>query len=273
MSSHSAPAPRPPSSSAPSDLDSASVLGLSVHRIEFAPAAELIHSWCVKGGSRVVCAANVHMVMEAWDDHSFRAQVNRADLVVPDGQPMVWALRLLGQPQRRRVRVSPDFLLRLFELGSESGTILGLYGGQEQTLLTFTASLGAAYPEVKVGFAYAPPFRPLSRDEDLAVTDEIKTAAVQLLLVGIGCPKQERWMADHREKLDCVMIGVGAAFDLFGGRTTEAPRWMRNVGLEWTYRLALEPRRLWRRYLKQNPRFVAWFAVQLVGRVIGLFQR
>ena len=114
----------------------------------------------MNGGSRVVCAANVHMVMEAWDDHSFRAQVNRADLVVADGQPLVWALRLLGRPQRRRVRVSPDFLLRLFELGSESGTIVGLYGGHAETLSTFTASLGATHPGVKVGFAYAPRFDP-----------------------------------------------------------------------------------------------------------------
>jgi N-acetylglucosaminyldiphosphoundecaprenol N-acetyl-beta-D-mannosaminyltransferase len=96
---------------------------------------------------------------------------------------------------------------------------------------------------------------------------------VKLLLVGTGCPKQEKWMAEHREKLDCVMVGVGAAFDLLGGRTTEAPRWMRGIGLEWTYRLGLEPRRLWRRYLKHNPRFVALFAVQLVGRAIGLSQR
>lgn len=273
MRSRSSPTGRASGLTAPSDLDSASVLGLAVHCIEFAPAAELVHSWCENGGGRMVCAANVHMVMEAWDDHSFRAQVNRADLVVADGQPMVWALRLQGQPQQRRVRVSPDFLLRLFELASKSGTVLGLYGGQEQTLSTFRASLEAPYPRLKVGFAYAPPFRPLSREEDLAVIDEIRSAGVQLLLVGIGCPKQEKWMAEHRDKLDCVMIGVGAAFDLFGGRTTEAPRWMRGVGLEWTYRLAREPRRLWRRYLKQNPRFVAWFAVQLVGRVIGLFQR
>ena len=217
----------------------------------------------------MVCAANVHMVMEAWDDHSFRAQVNRADLVVADGQPMVWALRLQGQPQQRRVRVSPDFLLRLFELASKSGTIVGLYGGHQQTLATFTASLGAAYPEVKVGFAYAPPFRPLACDEDLTVIDEIKAAGVQLLLVGIGCPKQERWMAEHRDKLDCVMIGVGAAFDLFEGRTREAPRWMRGIGLEWTYRLALEPRRLWRRYVKQNPRFVALFGAQMLAELLG----
>jgi N-acetylglucosaminyldiphosphoundecaprenol N-acetyl-beta-D-mannosaminyltransferase len=256
-----------------SSLRSGSVLGMRVHAIEFDAGAALVHSWCARPEGRMVCAANVHMVMEAWDDDSFRSQVNGADLVLCDGQPMVWALQLLGQPQRRRVRVSPDFLLRLCELSSESGTVLGLYGGQEDTLSSFAECLKARYPALRVGFAYAPPYRPLTDDEDQAVVEEIRAAKVQLLLVGIGCPKQEKWMAEHREKLDCAMIGVGAAFDLLGGRTTEAPRWMRGIGLEWTYRLGLEPRRLWRRYLRQNPRFVAWFTVQLAGRVIGLFQR
>ena len=254
-------------------LRSVSVLGMHVNVIEFDSALALAHSWCLRPEGRMVCAANVHMVMEAWDDSSFRAQVNRADLVLPDGQPMVWALRLLGQLQRRRVRVSPDFLIRLFTLASESGTVLGLYGGREQALTAFTESVRAHYPALEVGFANSPPFRPLTCDEDQAVVDEIRAANVKLLLVGTGCPKQEKWMAEHREKLDCVMVGVGAAFDLLGGRTTEAPRWMRGIGLEWTYRLGLEPRRLWRRYLKHNPRFVALFAVQLVGRAIGLSQR
>ena len=199
MSGHSPPKRRALGQSAPSDLDSASVLGLAVNRIEFAPAAELVHSWCTNGGSRVVCAANVHMVMEAWDDSSFRAQVNRAYLVVADGQPMVWALRLLGLPQRRRVRVSPDFLLRLFALASKSGTVLGLYGGHERALATFTESLKARYPALQVGFANAPPFRPLAIHEDQAVVGEIRAADVKLLLVGIGCPKQEKWMAEHRD--------------------------------------------------------------------------
>ena len=166
--------------------------------------------------SRTVCAANVHMVMEAWDDEGYQALVNQADLVVADGQPLVWALRLLGVRQRRRVRVSPDLLLRLFAEGHNEAWSIGLYGGTDQTLKVFVEFLNRRFPRLRVPFVYAPPFRPLTPEEDEEVVARIRSSGVQLLLVGLGCPKQERWMADHREHLSCVMMGVGAAFDLLG---------------------------------------------------------
>ncbi|MFA4966580.1 MAG: WecB/TagA/CpsF family glycosyltransferase [Thermoleophilia bacterium] len=214
----------------------------------------------------MVCAANVHMVMEAWDDPGYRAIINGADLVVPDGQPLVWALRWLGVPQRRRVRVSPDLLVRLFAEAERSGSAVGLYGGSDQTLPQFMASLAKQWPSLRVPFAWAPPFRPLTTNEDAEVVERISAAGVRLLLVGLGCPKQERWMAEHRERLSCVMIGVGAAFDLFGGRTKEAPRWTRDIGLEWAWRLVQEPRRLWRRHARHDPRFIALLLWQIIGR-------
>lgn len=242
---------------------------MRVDQIEARAARDLIVEWAAQGSAertvgRTVCAANVHMTMETRDDPSFRDVVNQADLVVPDGVPMVWALRLLGLPQARRVRVSPDLLLELFASCETLGVRVGLYGGSPETLGVFTAFLGRAYPRLEVACAISPPFRPPTAEEDERDVATLRDAGVQLLLVGIGCPKQERWMAAHRDRLPCVMFGVGAAFDLLGGRTKNAPAWTRDIGLEWAYRLALEPRRLWRRYLYHNPRFVLLFARQLL---------
>ena len=226
---------------------------------------------------RYVCAANVHMTMEAYDDPGFRDTVNHADLVVPDGQPMVWALRALGCLQQRRVRVTPDLIIELLVAAEHQGVKVGLYGGSPETLAAFTAFLRGTMPRLRLAYAWDPPFRTLTADEDRRAAEAIKEAGVQLLLVGIGCPKQEMWMSAHAateesppgERLSCAMVGVGAAFDMFGGRTRNAPIWMQNTGLEWAFRLASEPRRLWRRQLRSNPRFVLLFLRQLARARCG----
>lgn len=243
------------------------VLGLRVDAVEFELAVRLIGEWLEEapsGRARMVCAANVHMVMEAWDEPRLGVLVNTADVVLPDGQPLVWALRALGVPQQRRVRMTPDLLLRVFEEAEKRGLPLGLYGGTEQSLPVFVASLRQRFPRLRVPFAYAPPFRPLTPEENAAILQRIRSSGVRALLVGIGCPKQERWMAEHRRDLSCVMLGVGAAFDLFGGVTREAPAWTRDRGLEWFFRLSQEPRRLWRRHARNDPRFLALLTWQVV---------
>jgi len=261
---------------------------MRVDHVEFDEAARTIADWAAESGfadaggaGRYVCAANVHMTMEAYDDPAFQAVVNGADLVVADGVPMVWALKALGLPQERRVRVSPDLLYVLFDACQERGIKLGLYGGSPETLRVFCDWLAREYPRVQLACAIDPPFRPLTVEEDARYTQLIRESGAQLLLVGIGCPKQEKWMAAHaggpaaagaapgRPQADpalalpCTMFGVGAAFDLLGGRTKNAPAWMRDRGLEWLYRLALEPRRLWRRHLFNDPRFLALLAAQV----------
>ena len=238
---------------------------MRLDHVEAPAAAALIADWAAAAPSagRVVCAANVHMTMQAHDDPSFKAVVNAADLVLPDGVPMVWALRALGLPQRQRVRVTPDLLLDLIATCEARGIRMGLYGGTPETLTAFVAFLADAAPALQAPFAWSPPFRPLTPEEDAEATERIRAAGVKLLLVGIGCPKQERWMAAHAEQLDCVMFGVGAAFDMFAGTTGNAPAWLRDRGLEWAYRLITEPRRLWRRYLIGNPRFLWHFALQI----------
>jgi N-acetylglucosaminyldiphosphoundecaprenol N-acetyl-beta-D-mannosaminyltransferase len=245
------------------------VLEMRVDAIESESALALVHSWCLDDRSRMVCAANVHMVMEARDDPSFRALVNSSDLVLADGQPLVWALRLLGLRQRHRVRVSPDFIHGLIATAASAGVVVGLYGGTDESLDAVRSYLTGRTPAIRLGYAFAPPFRPLTDEEDRRVVADIKAAGVKLLLVGIGCPKQELWMGAHAHDVESVMIGVGAAFDLFAGHTREAPTWTRDIGLEWAYRLILEPRRLWRRYARTNPRFVVQFGLQLLRERLG----
>lgn len=242
------------------------ILGMRVDPISAYAARDVILGWAAApcASAHIVCAANVHMVMEAYDDPSFQALVNGADLVLPDGVPTVWGLRLLGARIARRVRVSPDFIFDVLGAAERHHIPVGLYGGTEQTLPAIRAALLSRFPSLSIAFDYAPPFRPLMTEEDEEVVVAIRESGARVLLVGIGCPKQERWMAAHRHSVPCVMMGVGAAFDLFAGNTKEAPGWTRDIGLEWLYRLLLEPRRLWRRHLRNNPRFASLFAQQLI---------
>ena len=221
------------------------------------------------GESRYVCVANVHMCMEAFDSREFNAVVNNADLVVPDGRPLVWALKAFGAKEAQHVRGS-DLLLHLCKQAEQEQQAIGLYGGTPESLLDFQNFLTTTFPRLTIAFAASPPFRDLSMEERERYVKEIEASGARILFVGIGCPKQERWMAAHKGKVPCVMIGVGAAFDFFSGRKKHAPRWMQHAGLEWLFRLASDPRRLWKRYLKHNPRFVFYFAGQLIRqRLLG----
>jgi N-acetylglucosaminyldiphosphoundecaprenol N-acetyl-beta-D-mannosaminyltransferase len=154
--------------------------------------------------------------------------------------------------------------MAVFTLAQSTGVRIGLYGGTPASLNTFRELLAGSYPDLQLTYAWSPPFRPLTTQEDQQVVRHIRQAGVQLLLVGIGCPKQERWMAEHSAPggTDCSMVGVGAAFDILGGRTANAPLWMQDKGLEWLYRLTKDPGRLWKRYLYNNPRFIMFFAAQ-----------
>ncbi len=245
---------------------------MRVDHVEFAAAADLSRRLGRRGPARgrTVCAANVHMTMVAHDDSAFRTLVNDADLVLADGVPMVWALRALGLPQQRRVRVTPDLLVELFGACEARGLRLGLYGGAPQTLAAFTTFLADAAPRLAVPYAWSPPFRPLTAQKTTRSFAR-SAAGVQLLLVGIGCPAGA---VDGRPRrsASCVMFGVGAAFDMFAGKTGNAPAWMRDRGLEWLYRVASEPRRLWRRHLLNDPRFLMLFAPQVGGTTLKEYE-
>jgi N-acetylglucosaminyldiphosphoundecaprenol N-acetyl-beta-D-mannosaminyltransferase len=157
-------------------------------------------------------------------------------------------------------------LLKICRKAEELKIPVGLYGGTEESLEKFIVFLKQEYPKIDIAYAFSPPFRNLSSKEDTAVVGHINQSGAKILFVGIGCPKQECWMSDHKDRLHCVMIGVGAAFDFFSGEKKHAPRWIQKCGMEWVFRFASDPARLWKRYVKHNPRFVYYFARQLIRK-------
>ena len=240
------------------------LVALGVDATSAEAATDAILSWARARERRYVCAANVHMVMEAHDSPEFRRVVEGADLVVPDGMPLVFLLRLLGEPEQRRV-YGPDLMLRLCAVAAEEGLPVGLVGGEPEVLERLTTRLKQRFDGLDVRCRESPPFRALSAREDADMTERIARSGAAIVFVGLGCPKQERWMEAHRAKIDGVLVGVGAAFDFHAGAIPQAPLWMQTAGLEWSFRLAMEPRRLFVRYAKHNPRFVALALAQLAG--------
>ena len=241
------------------------ILGMRVDNTSYAEAARRVLAWAARGESRSVCCANVHMAMEAADDDTYRAAVNAADLVTPDGMPLVWALRALGATGATRV-YGPDLMTTLLADAAAARAPIGFFGAEESTLTRLIAHARDAHPEIDIRYAYAPPFRPLTSAEDAAIVQAINASGARILFAGLGCPKQERWIAAHRGRVLAVMLGVGAAFDFLAGVKPKAPAVLQSAGLEWLFRLATEPRRLWRRYLYNNPRFVALLLRQLAAR-------
>jgi N-acetylglucosaminyldiphosphoundecaprenol N-acetyl-beta-D-mannosaminyltransferase len=250
--------------SGPDPLQQRSIIGMRVDATSYADAARRALEWASRGESRYVCVATVHNAIESRQDPAFRSAMNEADLVTPDGMPLVWGLRLLQVRDATRV-YGPDLTLALCRLARDEGIPVGFYGGTPRSVERLTTSLTLRFPGLKVAYRWSPPFRALTAEEDERACEEIRQSGARILFVGLGAPKQERWMAAHRGRLDLVMIGVGAAFDFLGGAKKQAPRWMQDAGLEWAFRLVREPRRLWRRYLYGNPRFVVSFAAQLLS--------
>jgi len=242
------------------------VITIDVDVLSIPDAVSEIFSLSDRGVSAYIAIANVHMCMEAFDDPLFRDTVNQANLVVPDGLPLVWAQHLLGYRQARQVR-GMDLMLALCRQAERDGTPVGFYGASTDLLRQLTEKLGHRFPGVKIVCQIAPPFHELTAEEDARYIESINESGVRILFVGLGCPKQERWMAAHKGSVQCVMLGVGAAFDFLAGNKRHAPQWMQSIGLEWLFRLSTEPRRLWRRYLIHNPRFIWHFLCQLLGKI------
>jgi N-acetylglucosaminyldiphosphoundecaprenol N-acetyl-beta-D-mannosaminyltransferase len=213
-----------------------------------------------------VCAVAVHALTVAHSDPEMKRALLDSTLVVPDGMPLVWAANLLGENLRQRV-YGPELMRRYSQRCATQGHRVWLYGGRDQGhLVQLALRLRQQHPGIKIVGGYAPPFRPLTSEEEDALVEQVNQAKPDVLWVGIGVPKQEKWMAHIRERLDVpVMCAVGAAFDFHAGRISQAPAWMQDRGLEWTYRIAQEPRRLLPRYLYYNPRFMLAFARQFAS--------
>ena len=230
----------------------------------YVDATSFVLSQSKNGAGGYLCAANVHMLMEAWDCPVFREIVNSADIVTPDGMPLVWLLRLKGYRNQQRV-YGPTLMLHVLKRAAEENIPVGFYGGIPDVLEELIERMKSQISGIERFYFFSPPFHSLSPDEDNEICVEIQKSGVRILFVGLGCPKQERWMAEHRDRIPAVMLGVGAAFDFHAGRKSQAPSWMQKAGLEWLYRFLQEPRRLWKRYLIQNPRFVALAIADLLG--------
>jgi N-acetylglucosaminyldiphosphoundecaprenol N-acetyl-beta-D-mannosaminyltransferase len=203
------------------------------------------------------------MIMEAYDSDDFRGIVNNADLVTPDGMPLVLLLRILGLRKQTRV-YGPTLMKYICEASAQIGFSVGFYGSTPETLKALVHNLTASIPKLKIDYSYSPPFRSLTVEEDERIVKEINASKIRILFVGLGCPKQEQWMAAHHDRVKAVMIGVGAGFDFYSGTVKQAPKWVMRMGLEWLFRLCMEPKRLWRRYLYNNPRFLGLAALQLL---------
>ena len=236
------------------------LLGINLTETSCPQATKKIKDWSGERRGRYVCMANTHMVMEAHDSSDFRRAVNSADMVTPDGMPLVWLMRLKGNKNQQRV-YGPTLMLHVLEAAALESVPVGFYGGDAKTLNMLTFNLRGRFPDLDITYSYSPPFRDLTSDELAAVTADINRSGAHILFVGLGCPKQELWMAERRGKINAVMLGVGAAFDFHAGAKPQAPVWMQTLGLEWLFRMATEPQRLWKRYLYHNPRFV-WLAAR-----------
>jgi N-acetylglucosaminyldiphosphoundecaprenol N-acetyl-beta-D-mannosaminyltransferase len=242
-------------------LTSRFILGTRTDSTSYSGAAARVLAWAAARKSRYVCASNVHVTMESHDSVEFRRVINDADLVVPDGRPLVWALRLFGVGSATQVR-GTTLMVHLLERAAAEAVEIGFYGGRPEVLASLLEVCRRRFPGIRVAYAHAPPFRQLTNEEDAAIVRDINDSGARVLFVGLGCPKQERWMASHKERVNAVMLGVGAALDFLAGAKPEAPGWMQHAGVEWLFRLITEPRRLWRRYAYHNPRFVALLAGQ-----------
>lgn len=240
------------------------VLGLGISAVNLDAAVQWVHHCIERREKTYICVATVHGVMECQQDSELMEIFNASGLVTADGMPLVWILRSRGYANQTRV-YGPDLMLEICRSSVEHGYRHFMYGGAPGVAESLAKILADTMDGIQIVGTHSPPFHELTEAEDSEIVREINSARPDIVWVGLGTPKQERWMADHLKRLNAsVLIGVGAAFDFLSGNKAQAPRWMRNNGLEWAFRLATEPRRLWKRYLIYNPWFLYKLGVEAV---------
>lgn len=240
------------------------VLTAPVDVLSWEQALARLNGWARKNESKYVCITNVHSVVTASQEAAFGQVLQNADMVTPDGAPVAWMLRKLGHPTQQRIN-GPDLMWRYCDFIANKEESIFLCGGTPETLVKLQSVLLASFPNLKIAGVYSPPFRQLTDKEDEEIVDLINSSGAGTVWVSLGCPKQEKWMAAHKGKINAVMIGVGAAFDYHAGTIKRAPKWMQNSGLEWLHRLCSEPQRLWKRYFITNTLFIMYAAKQLLS--------
>jgi N-acetylglucosaminyldiphosphoundecaprenol N-acetyl-beta-D-mannosaminyltransferase len=234
---------------------SCAVLGVPLAVTDYKSAVEFLRGWVGDGKVHAVAAANTHLVTMARHDPEYREAINQFDYIVPDGMPLIWTMNRRGAGLKDRV-YGPTLMLHAVRAPGVSHFLLG---GTDELLVDLTAKLKAQFPEIQIAGSYAPPFGTWPAEENQKIRDLIARSGAQFIWVGLGCPKQERWIAAQKANLPPgVYFGIGAAFAFHAGRVRQAPLWIQGAGLEWLFRLCTEPRRLWRRYFTYNSLFL-WY--------------
>ncbi|MUG93012.1 WecB/TagA/CpsF family glycosyltransferase [Scytonema sp. UIC 10036] len=239
------------------------IAGSKITIISFLDTVQRVIEWAEKREARYVCLANAHMIMLAYDSQKFWKTLNTSDLITPDGMSIVWSLRILGKKNQEQI-CGRDLTLSVCNEAALRKISVGFYGSSQKVLTALVTNLKQVYPTLDIAYVYSPPFRSLSSQEEEIILQDIKNSGISILFVGLGCPKQEYWMEKHKKYFSGVMIGIGAAFDFLSGFKPCPPLWMQKVGLEWFFRLCLEPRRLWYRNFWYSPRFVIIFIRQVL---------
>ena len=241
------------------------VLRVNISAINMNQALEVIDGWIKNGHREYVVLTGAHGVIEMQDDRKLRDINNTAGMVTPDGMPNVWIGKLKGHRHVEKV-YAPTLMMETFHLGKKQRYRHFLYGGKEGVAQILADHIKSRYPGNEVVGTYCPPFRPLTENEKQTISSEINNINPDIVWVGLGCPKQEFWMAEFRPLLEAsVLIGVGAGFDFLAGERPLAPKWIQNSGFEWLYRLLSDPRHLWRRYVRIVPRFILLNILELIG--------
>jgi N-acetylglucosaminyldiphosphoundecaprenol N-acetyl-beta-D-mannosaminyltransferase len=241
----------------------APVLGIPVDCLDWPTAIGRICDWAARRESRYVSICDAHSIVRATRDPAHARHLAGADMVTPDGWPVAWMLRRTASPTQPRVN-GPDLMGHLLAEAEQRGLSVFFYGTTDATLDRLCQAVLARHPRLVIAGRHSPPFRPLTAQENEADIAMLNASGAHLVMTGLGCPKEDRWMHDHRGRVHAVMLGIGAGIDFHAGTVSRAPAWMRDHGLEWLYRLAQEPRRLWRRYLVHNSLFVMGAARQLL---------
>ena len=234
------------------------ILGVKIAAIDMQWLLSFVDSHIEQLCGDYICVSNVHTTVTAYEDPAYLKVQNGGILAIPDGGPLSAVGRKRGFKDMQRT-TGPDFMEQIFQISAEKGYRHYFYGSTQQTLDSLFASLQKKYPGIQIAGMYSPPFRPLTAEEDEMVVRQIMASNPDFIWVGLGAPKQEIWMADHKGKVNALMVGVGAGFDYFVGNIQRAPQWMQKCNLEWLYRLIQDPKRLFKRYLHTNPAFI-WHA-------------
>ncbi len=241
------------------------VIGFPISILSFDDQVSTIVQWACARLSKVVCVANVHMLMEGYWHSEFAEVLTGADLLTPDGMPLAWMTSLMNRQRQERV-AGMELMQGLCERSQSEKVSIFFLGSTPEMLSKIQQKLGQDYPDLQIAGMVSPPFRALSAKEDKAIVDEINASGAGLVFVSLGCPKQEHWMHQHRGQVQATMVGLGGAFSVYAGEKQWAPAWVRKYGMEWCYRLMQEPGRLWKRYASTIPPFL-WLAFKQIVKV------